>query len=197
MSRQRFAARPFAKQAVFILLCLSVPADNAAAANVLKLVIPAVLAEKPGPHWRTAQRIETNDAASAWNLKVVMDAAGNGMAVWGQSGGTWASRYATGTGWGNARRIETDNAGDASSAQVAMDSAGNAFAVWQQSDGTRTSIWANRYTPGSGWGNARRIETHADDASLPQVAADAAGNALAVWQQSDGTRISIWANRYE
>jgi hypothetical protein len=67
---------------------------KAAAANVLKLVIPAVLAEKPGPHWRTAQLIETDDAGSP---------------------------------------------------QVAADAAGNALAVWQQSDGTRISIWANRY----------------------------------------------------
>jgi hypothetical protein len=28
------------------------------------------------------------------------------------------------------------------------------------------------------------------------VAADAAGNAVAVWRQYDGTRYNIWANRF-
>ena len=33
-------------------------------------------------------------------------------------------------------------------------------------------------------------------AYLPQVAVDAAGNAIAVWHQSDGANMNIWANRY-
>lgn len=47
------------------------------------------------------------------------------------------------------------------------------------------------------WGTAAAIETGNDgDASDPQIAMDANGNALAVWRQSDGTRNDIWANRY-
>jgi hypothetical protein len=34
------------------------------------------------------------------------------------------------------------------------------------------------------------------EASKAQVAMDAGGNAIAVWEQSDGTRVNIWANRY-
>ncbi|VAW88463.1 hypothetical protein MNBD_GAMMA17-507 [hydrothermal vent metagenome] len=47
------------------------------------------------------------------------------------------------------------------------------------------------------WGDATLIEN--DDngmASLPQIAIDANGNAIAVWQQSDGLQTNIWANRY-
>jgi hypothetical protein len=41
------------------------------------------------------------------------------------------------------------------------------------------------------------IETDdAGSAIAPQIALDAAGNALAVWTQSDGTRDNIWSNRY-
>ena len=41
------------------------------------------------------------------------------------------------------------------------------------------------------------IETdNAGDAINPQVAFDASGNAVVVWQQSDGTRYNIWSNRY-
>ncbi len=102
-----------------------------------------------------------------------------------------------GTGWGTAELIETDNAGYALYPQVAVDTSGNAVAVWRQSDGPRYSIWANRYVVGTGWGEAEVIETdNTGNAYSPQVAVDTSGNAVAVWYQSDGTRYSIWANRY-
>ena len=48
------------------------------------------------------------------------------------------------------------------------------------------------------WQLPQLIETdNAGDAASPQVAVDAAGNALAVWYQSDGIHFNIWANRFE
>jgi hypothetical protein len=78
-----------------------------------------------------------------------------------------------------------------------VDAQGNAIAVWVRSNGTRLDIWSNRYMPSAGWGAAARIETEDEgDARNPQVAVDAQGNAVAVWEQSDGTRLDIWSNRY-
>ena len=78
-----------------------------------------------------------------------------------------------------------------------MDGSGNAVAVWQQWDGTRYNIWSNYYVSGTGWGTAQLIETdNAWSANKPQVAVDASGNAVAVWEQSDSKRWNIWANRY-
>src|SRR5690606_40954147 len=57
---------------------------------------------------------------------------------------------------------------------------------------------ATRYVVGTGWEIATLIET--DDtgaAESPQVAVDAKGNAIAVWQQSDGSSSYIWASRYD
>lgn len=52
--------------------------------------------------------------------------------------------------------------------------------------------------PTRSWGTAALAETdNAGSAVNPQIAFDASGNALAVWQQFDGTRYNIWANRYE
>ena len=69
--------------------------------------------------------------------------------------------------------------------------------MWRQSDGTRDNIWSNRFIAGMGWGTAALIETdNAGNASVPQIAIDANGNALAVWTQSDGTRYNIWSNRF-
>jgi hypothetical protein len=72
------------------------------------------------------------------------------------------------------------------------------LAVWDQSDGTRSNIWSNRYTPTGGWGTAERIETDdAGNALGPHVAIDGGGNAVVVWDQSDGTRANIWSNRFK
>lgn len=153
-----------------------------------------------GGGWGTAELIESNNAGAAGDPRVAVDAAGNALAVWQQSDGLrdniWFNRYTAGGGWGTAALIESDNAGAATNARIAVDTAGNALAVWQQSDGTRNNIWANRYTTSGGWGNAELIEAIAGEAADPRVAVDGAGNALAVWQQSDGVRNNIWANRY-
>jgi hypothetical protein len=153
-----------------------------------------------GSGWGTAALIETENLGNAGGHQAAMDLSGNAIAVWHQRNGIrddiWANRYTAGSGWGVAALIETEN-GNASYPQVAMDHSGNAIAVWMQDLGTHWDIWANRYTAGSGWGTAALIETEAvlNDA-FPQVAVDPSGNAIAVWQQSDGTRVNIWANRY-
>jgi hypothetical protein len=47
------------------------------------------------------------------------------------------------------------------------------------------------------WGTAELLENDdAGHAGFPKVVFDESGNATAAWAQSDGTRTSIWANRY-
>ncbi len=155
-----------------------------------------------GTGWGTAQLIETDDAGSAGGSQIAIDSSGNAIAVWEQHDGTRANicsnRYELGTGWGTAQLIETDDAGSAWGSQIAIDSSGNAIAVWVQYDGIRFNIWSNRYELGTGWGVAQLIETDdAGSAGGSQIAIDSSGNAIAVWQQHDGTRSNIWSNRYE
>ncbi len=156
-------------------------------------------------NWRVDTLIETDNSGSATDPEVAIDALGNALVVWSQSDGTryniWASRYTVGSGWGEAELIETDNAGDASGPQIAIDASGNGWAVWSQSDGgTSRNIWLNRYTAGSGWGEAELIgDGNAGRALSPQIAVNASGDALVVWVQSDGTGSSgnhIWARRH-
>jgi len=151
--------------------------------------------------WGTAELIETDNKGSAYNPKVAVDDSGNAVAVWHQSDGSrksiWANSYVDGIGWGTAELIETDDAGHAMYPQVATNTKGSGVAVWYQADGAgHDDIWGNCYIAGKGWGTAELIETSTGDAENPQVAVDENGNAVAVWQQSDGTRDSVWANRY-
>ena len=154
-----------------------------------------------GSGWQTAELIETDNAGSAAFPQVAIGQDGNGLAVWYQSDGTryniWANRYVSGSGWQTAELIETDNAGSAYNPQVAIGQDGNALAVWYQADGTWNNIYANKYISGSGWQTAGLIETdNTGSAYSPQVAIGQDGNALVVWRQWDGTRNSIYANRY-
>ena len=153
--------------------------------------------------WGTSALIETNNAGSASRPQIAVNASGDALAVWHQFDGTriniWANRFTAATSsWGTAALIETENLGSAGDPQIAFDGSGNALAVWRQSDGTRSNIWANRFTAAtSSWGTAALIETeNLGNAGYPQIAFDGSGNALAVWEQSDGTRSSIWTNSF-
>jgi hypothetical protein len=154
-----------------------------------------------GTGWSTATLIENDDGGDAYSPKVALDGSGNAIAVWYQNNGTsyniLANRYVVGTGWSTATLIETDDAGDAQNPEVAVDGSGNAIAVWDQDNGTHLNIWANRYVVGTGWSTPTLIETdNVGDAQNPEVAMDGSGNVIAVWDQDDGPRINIWANRF-
>ncbi len=152
-----------------------------------------------GTGWGTAAIIDAGPN-NAYYPQVSFDSTGNAIAVWRQSDGTYyriyANRYVAGTGWGTAAAIET-NPNNANNPQVSFDSAGNAIAVWQQNDGTYYRIYANRYVAGTGWGVAAIIDAGPTGAYYPQVSFDSAGNAIAVWDQSDGTYNRIYANRFQ
>ena len=99
--------------------------------------------------------------------------------------------------WGTPELIEFDNTHSAGTEpQIAADASGNAIAVWTQSNGTDIKVMANRYTVGVSWGTPQPIEGIAGNASNPQIAMDAAGNAVVTWEKNDGTRDNAWANRY-
>jgi hypothetical protein len=139
-----------------------------------------------------ATRLSLINGYTATITTAVTDAGGAALA----SGHTWRFTIRDGT-WGTAQLIETDNGGNAQTPRLAVDAIGTAVAVWHQSDGTRNSVWANRFVAGTGWDVAATIETEPTLAAEdPRVGMDRDGNAIAVWEQTDGTRYSIWANRF-
>jgi hypothetical protein len=154
--------------------------------------------------WGTAEPIEARDEP-AQVASVAMDPDGNALVVWQQGESTpsnllniWANRFSPLSGWAGAELITMNDAGQAGRPDLAIDQNGSALAVWGQRDSGRSDIWANRYTPASGWGTAELIEANdVGDAFAPQVAIDPSGNAVSAWMQWDGIRYNIWANKYE
>jgi hypothetical protein len=126
-------------------------------------------------------------------VQLAVNPAGHAAAVWQRADGIWSNRYEPGSGWGAAQLVVNG----ASSPDIAMDDAGNSLAVWQQLDSSRLNIWTARHVPGEGWSAPQLLETNdAGDAQRPQVAMNAAGGAVAAWQQSDGSRLNIWTARH-
>lgn len=88
---------------------------------------------------------------------------------------------------------------------VEPDGGGTAMAVWAELDPNNLDtngniypiyrLYARRYN--AGWGAATLIDTNTGySAWSPRVAMDDAGNAIAVWQQFDGTRGRVYARRF-
>ena len=150
--------------------------------------------------WGRAQLIQTSDSGHSYSPRVAVNAQGQAAAVWVQMDsalaayGIWSSRLEPGVGWGAAVQVERGNAGLTYAPGIAIDNRGHAVAAWQQSDGRRVNVRASRFTPGVGWGQASRLERGEGDLGAPQLAMDAAGNALVVWPRFHLNRSELWAS---
>ena len=119
----------------------------------------------PGGGWTAPQRLEAN-AGGVRDIRIAIDKpSGRAVVLWTQLSSVtgydlWALPVDPAGGWGSPALLETGT-GIVGNASVGIDANGNAVAVWSQiGPATRFSIYANRYTPGSGWGTAALIETN-------------------------------------
>lgn len=162
----------------------------------------------PGTGWSKPELIEHNDGGDAMNHSLTMDSSGNAIVVWMHGSGQtflknlpwidiWANRYTPGRGWEGAKMIDAPTAGLSRFPHVTIDRKGNAMAAWHRSDGGNYSILTSRLPAGGSWSAPELIEfDDTGNAFWPRVALDGEGNAIVTWNQSDGTRYNIWANRY-
>lgn len=155
-----------------------------------------------GSGWSGAAFIESN-ANDAGQPSIHLDANGQATAVWRQNDGSnnniYVNQYSSASGWGASPQQIDSAAQDSDSPDFSVDADGNIIVVWRQHDGTRYNTLARRYDAiGSSWTPAVLIET--DDTGFtsgPKVSTDADGNAIAVWQQYDGSVYNITSNRFD
>jgi hypothetical protein len=153
--------------------------------------------------WSTAGSISVSGVGAA-GPRISVDALGNAIAIWTQLSGNrlaaTVSRFSTHTGWGLPISISDPAVGNAYDVQLAVDNSGNALAVWDQEISVNPQsrhVHANRYRVGIGWGIPEPLDTDSPSSTAPRIALDASGSALAVWQQSDGTRNNVYSNRFQ
>jgi hypothetical protein len=146
-----------------------------------------------GSGWSTATSIQTGSGPAS-TPEVAVDMNGNALAVWRQSDlarvSIWANRYVAGRGWGAATLIESDSSGDASAPKVVLNAGGSALVVWPQIDRlNRVHLWANRYSPVSGWGQVTLVQDDVETAPVISAAPNTNGSNLVSWSDAAG----IWA----
>ena len=158
-----------------------------------------------GGAWGAAQAVTVGRDGLGTTYKVAVDgASGRAMLVWSQltSVGAydlWARHFDPRSGWGDPARIE-DLPKGIGDFDVGMDRQGHAIATWVQLEAppqrALSSLWANRFVPGQGWGTATRIESFDSNLGMegaPSLAVAADGQAHVAWIASNQ---HIVANRF-
>lgn len=144
---------------------------------------------QPGAGWQAAVQLD----ASFCCVRVVLDGAGNGLAVWntGLSSELHGARLADGA-WSSANRVD-DALGVEGPPEwdIGMNEAGAALLVWHECDEPSVCVMrARRFDPAGGWSTSDVIGDGGEgyDGRMVDVALDPDGNAIAVW--STGPRHS-------
>ncbi|WP_257450792.1 Ig-like domain-containing protein [Archangium lipolyticum] len=150
--------------------------------------------------WEPARELDTVHPGDAEHPAVAVNESGFGVAVWELHDGAqvdlYAAEYTPGTGWSEPRLLES-GAGPVSAPRVGVDAQGNALVVWRQSDGTEDSLWATRRVQGGGWSSPLLLEAEAGATSVPALAVEKSGRALAAWLQPDsGGGVRVRASHF-
>lgn len=129
--------------------------------------------------------------------RVATDPLGNAVAVWGRFNGTnliiQASSLAYGGIWSEPFNLSIIGR-SATSPQVAVDPLGNAVAVWSRNDGSNGIIQASTQNFGGNWSVPTNLSPPGQTATNPQVIIDQNGNAVAIWERSNGMHLVIQAS---
>ncbi len=84
---------------------------------------------------------------------------------------------------------------NATDPQVAVNADGSAVAVWSLFDGSHSIVQAVTRPPGGGWSAPDDLSAAGQNSLHPEVALNANGNAVAIWQRYDGSHYIIQAAR--
>lgn len=152
----------------------------------------------PDEGWASAVPVQSESESNPPTLAT--NASGDTLVVWSQTHEqqhhVWASAFDPNSTWTPPEVIQTVGSDLGQEPDLAIDVDGNALAVWHQYRDGGAHVWANRFTPGAGWGAPEIIETAPQGAYFPRIGMDGVGNAVAAWRQSDGSVYDIWSNRY-
>ena len=181
------------------------------AAGIAPAQVAVFAAEfRPGTGWGAPEKV-TADIPIVFGpqinvvvtAKIATDGAGNPTVLWSDNnsiyatarvGGTWSAPAAV------APTIYTQLANGLEIFAIAMDSGGNAIATWQSNAAPNgvSTVFTSRLTAGAGWSPPIDMSVLANQNSAdPVLVMDAAGNALLLWSEFDGSAaLGIWSSRF-
>lgn len=159
-----------------------------------RLFIKAQASRRPAASglWETPPTDLSGAAAEgASSARVAVDRSGTAIAVWAKDGSLHSAVAPPGGAWGSSAPIPGNPGGET----LAIDPNGNALLVGSVSPSGGGAIRASWRPAGGTWGATEDVYTTGLQHTLPQVALDADGNAVAVWELYDGSLIRVQAAR--
>jgi PKD domain len=156
---------------------------------------PVIMAaERPASGAFSAPQTLSDPSAYAMSPDVAGDAQGDAVAVWLHSDGAnmrvQAAYRPAGGSFGAPQTLSAAGYG-AREPHVAINGAGEAVIVWSLASGLTEKVQASSAAPGGTFGEPTDLTPFTTAASVPQVALDSHGDAIAVWDGSDGANIRI------
>ena len=143
-----------------------------------------VLERPAGGEWSEPEVISDPGEEEPADVHIGLDAAGNAVAVWRASDGAYVIRTAVRTAGGDWSAPEDLFTNGGQSPHFAMNDAGDAVAVWYGHNGENFVTWAAVRPAGGDWSAPEDLSvTGEEDWFGPEVAIDADGNAIAVWER--------------
>jgi hypothetical protein len=147
--------------------------------------------------WTTPKDI-SDTSKDASEPDVAVDSSGNATAVWSLADGSarrveGASLPTGGSTWTTPLHISADTTFGVNRQHVVIDGAGNAYVSWRLANGTDSLIQASVRPPGGSWSLPQDLSASGHDAFRPDLAVDAAGDSVVVWERSNGTSQLIQA----
>jgi hypothetical protein len=153
-------------------------------------------ARKPvaSARWRAPVNLSV-PGALAFSIGIASDPRGDVIGVWRRSNGTnfiiqAAYRPTKSPRW----RAPVDLSApgqDASNPSVALDVHGNGFAIWRRNNGANFIVQSAIKPAGRSWQAAVDLSAAGQSVGVPQIGADARGDAVADWSRLNGSNTII------
>jgi hypothetical protein len=154
--------------------------------------------------WATAATLQTDTSGFSENVKVAVNAAGDGAAIWPSydalSEAMHGATFDAGSGQWSAV-VPIDDVSGNSDAEVVVDHHGDVTAVYVRGDASGLqNLYATRFDRGAGqWGSPHRLDTTDDmHENHPFLDVDRWGNVVASWHQGNmASGVIAWYAFYD
>lgn len=163
---------------------------------------PVWAAERPaGGAWSEPELLSPEGVGND-EAELVVEPAGTAHAIWSGPAGAggeravWAAELPPGGEWSNPDEVSGRGSGFNSYELDANANAG-VIATWTRDEGPFYRAEAAVRPPGGEWGGAEDLSVDEEDAGLPKLGFDAAGNAITVWGRDRGTDYVLQAAGYD
>ncbi|NTX34448.1 hypothetical protein HUA78_08365 [Myxococcus sp. CA033] len=156
----------------------------------------------PETGFEDARRIDT--PVPGFSLEPQVSVSGDGHAVVGWYrfdemegiGMAWFSRWTPAEGWSAAERTSPDGV-DSFYAEPLAGPGGAVLALWSELGGVNVELWARPFVPGTGWGEAQRVEEALGSSGAAQASQEQGGRAMVVWPRARASFTRLSAQAYD